>query len=107
MHPRPTSRPWMAQCGTYSDTIRTRDRCIPLGLVKYEYVKLLGPYRVEPCKSTRLGLGLVTLPSRVYKGGQGPLSNNNSSSSKINTNQHTGHRVLRDLAVQTCLNHVP
>ena len=67
-----------------------------------------GHYLVELCNSTRLGLRLVTLPSRVYKGGQGPPSNkNNSSSSKINTNQHTGRRVLRNLAARTCLNRVP
>src|SRR5687768_36252 len=72
-----------------------RDRLIPLGLVKYAYGKLLGPYRVELCNCTRLGLGLVTLPSCVYKGGQGPFSNRTTpSASKINTNNHTGRRVL-------------
>ena len=63
-----------------------------------------GWLRVELCNSTRLGFRLVTLPSRVYKAGQGPPS---KQIPKINTNQHTGRRVLRDLAAQTCLNRVP
>lgn len=108
MHPRPRvdlGRPTEGRTWMWSGQ---RDRLIPLGLVKYAYGKLLGPYRVELCNCTRLGLGLVTLPSRVYKGGQGPPSNRTTpSASKINTNKHTGRRVLRNLAVRTCLNRVP
>ena len=67
-----------------------------------------GQYRVELCNSTRLGLRLVTLPSRVYKAGQGHPSNTIlKTRTYINTNQHTGRRVLRDLAARTCLNRVP
>ena len=70
------------------------------------YGKLLGPYRVELCNSTRLGLELVTLPTRVYKGRQGPPLKHEQLQF-INTNQHTGCRVLRNLAARTCLNRVP
>src|SRR5688572_2332386 len=67
-----------------------------------------GRYRVELCNSTRLGLRLLTLPSRVYKAGQGPPQNRSlRTRTYINTNQHTARRVLRDLAARTCLNRVP
>ena len=74
IHPRSTSRPWTAHQGTYSDKIRTR-MGVSFSDQSCTFMEnYSGQYRVELCNSTRLGLRLVTLPSRVYKVGQGPPS---------------------------------